>query len=90
MTEVRQWLESLGLGQYASAFEEHAVDWELLPRLDQELLKDIGVKAAGHRIRILDAAAAIVLSSAQEPPGSGEQQPVSPGDAERRQKSDPF
>ncbi len=56
LAPIGQWLESLGLGQYAKAFEEHAVDPLLLPDLDHEVLKDIGVKAAGHRVRILKAA----------------------------------
>ena len=43
MTSVRQWLDSLNLGQYADAFEENDFDWELLPELDHDLLKDIGV-----------------------------------------------
>ena len=53
---VSAWLQSLGLAQYAGVFEEHAIDWELLPELDQETLKDIGVDTAGHRLRILKAA----------------------------------
>ena len=55
MNDVHQWLASIGFDQYAEAFEENAIDWELLPKLNQEILKDIGVKAAGHRIRILEA-----------------------------------
>ena len=57
--KVFEWLENLGLGQYATAFEENAIDWELLPELDQETLKDIGVGVAGHRLRILKAATAL-------------------------------
>ena len=41
--EVSTWLEDLGLDQYSIVFEENAIDWELLPELDQETLKDIGV-----------------------------------------------
>ena len=40
-------------------FEENAIDWDLLPELDQETLKDIGISVAGHRLRILKAAAAL-------------------------------
>jgi class 3 adenylate cyclase/tetratricopeptide (TPR) repeat protein len=56
--KVSAWLQELGLGQYSTFFEENAIDWELLPELDQETLKDIGVGVAGHRLRILKAAAA--------------------------------
>lgn len=36
MPEIRQWLESLGLGQYADSFAEQAIDWEDLTELDNE------------------------------------------------------
>ena len=55
MEDVREWLTAIGFAQYWQAFKENAIDWELLPKLDQEILKDIGVQAAGHRIRILQA-----------------------------------
>ena len=55
MTEIAQWLTSLGLGEYAEAFDENAVDWDTLPELDHELLKEIGVKPVGHRVAILKA-----------------------------------
>ena len=44
MSDVRQWLQSLGLGQYAEAFEENAVDEEVLADLTDEDLEKIGVK----------------------------------------------
>jgi len=50
-----------GLGQYATAFEENAIDWEILTDVDQETLKDIGIVAAGHRLRILKAIADLKL-----------------------------
>ena len=53
--KVSEWLKGLGLGQYSTMFQENAIDWELLPDLDLQTLKDIGVDAAGHRLRILKA-----------------------------------
>ena len=67
--KVLEWLENLGLGQYATAFEENAIDWELLPELDQETLKDIGVSIAGHRLRILKAASALLAEQPSIAPG---------------------
>jgi hypothetical protein len=55
MPRVRQWLVSLGLAQYADAFDENAIGWEVLPDLDHHVLKDVGVSAAGDRLRILKA-----------------------------------
>ena len=52
MSEIRKWLEAISLGQYADAFETNAIDMELLRQVDDQILKDIGVSAAGHRLRI--------------------------------------
>jgi len=57
MSAVRDWLEAIGLGQYADAFEANDIDTDLLIRLDDQLLKDIGVASAGHRLRLSDAIA---------------------------------
>ena len=57
--KATEWLNGLGLGQYADAFKKNAIDWELLPDIDQDALKDIGVEATGHRLRILKAIAAL-------------------------------
>ena len=79
MSDVRQWLESLGLGQYADAFEENAVEWDLLAKLSGDELKEIGVGPLGHRKRILEAATTLDSGSVAA------QQSVAPGgDAERR------
>jgi hypothetical protein len=47
MSTVRSWLEAIGLGQYGDAFETNDIDTDLLIRLDDQLLKDIGVWRAG-------------------------------------------
>ena len=53
--DVTKWLEGLELGQYADSFEKGAIDWDLLPSLDHEILKELGVKPPGHRLRLLNA-----------------------------------
>ena len=55
MASIRKWLDSIGLGHYAEAFEENAIGWDVLPHLDHDVLKDAGVRAAGDRVRILNA-----------------------------------
>jgi class 3 adenylate cyclase len=55
MSEVRKWLETVGLAQYADAFEANDIDIDLLAQVDDQLLKDIGVSSAGHRLRIRNA-----------------------------------
>jgi hypothetical protein len=53
------WLRSLGLGQYEAAFRENEIDETVLPRLTHETLKELGVTAVGHRLKLLDAIASL-------------------------------
>jgi class 3 adenylate cyclase len=53
--EVAAWLRSLGLEQYEQAFRENAVDADTLPWLTSNDLKELGVRAVGHRRKLLDA-----------------------------------
>src|SRR5215831_14406478 len=55
MSEIRRWLETIGLGQYADAFEANDIDIDLLTQVDDQSLKDIGMSSAGHRLRIRNA-----------------------------------
>jgi hypothetical protein len=57
MSEIRKWLEAIGLAQYADAFDANEIGMELLRRVDDQMLKDIGVSIGGHRLRIRDAIA---------------------------------
>ena len=57
MSKVREWLEAIGLAQYADAFEANDIDLDLLGQVDDQTLKDIGVSSAGHRLRIRNAIA---------------------------------
>jgi WD40 repeat protein len=59
MTEhaITQWLEGLGLGQYADAFRSEQIDLQALPSLTEEHLERLGVAAMGHRVRMLQAIA---------------------------------
>ena len=53
------WLRSLGLGKYEAAFRENDIDETVLPSLTHETLKELGVTAVGHRLKLLDAIAAL-------------------------------
>ena len=57
MSEVRKWLPAIDLAQYADAFEANDLDIDLLGQVDDQVLKDIGVSSAGHRLRIRNAIA---------------------------------
>jgi class 3 adenylate cyclase len=54
-TVVKNWLKSIGLEQYADAFQANDIEWETLPDLNHELLKEAGITSIGHRIALLKA-----------------------------------
>ena len=53
------WLRSLGLGKYEAIFRENDIDETVLPSLTHENLKELGVASFGHRVKLLDAIAAL-------------------------------
>jgi hypothetical protein len=57
--DIVVWLRSLGLGKYEAAFRENEIDETVLPSLTHEILKELGVTAVGHRLKLLDAIAAL-------------------------------
>jgi class 3 adenylate cyclase len=78
---VAQWLEQLGLGQYASVFAENDIDGEVLCDLADSDLEKIGV-TLGHRKKILKAIAALQTEfRVTTPPAEAPKA----ADAERRQ-----
>jgi class 3 adenylate cyclase/predicted ATPase len=54
MHQVADWLEKLGLGQYAQRFAENDIDFALLTKLTDADLKELGVTSLGHRKRLLE------------------------------------
>src|SRR5215470_12641258 len=59
LMDIAAWLQDLGLERYVSAFRDNEIDWEVLPKLTSEDLREIGVAAIGHRRKLLDAIAAL-------------------------------
>ena len=51
MEQIRDWLEKLGLGQYAKLFVDNDIDVSVLPHLTDEDLKNLGI-SLGHRRKI--------------------------------------
>ena len=83
MRQVADWLQKLGLGQYAKSFAENDIDFTILADLTDQDLEKIGVTSLGHRRRLLREIAE--LKGAQEP-RDAVAVPVAPHDtAERRQ-----
>ena len=54
MHQIAEWLEKLGMSEYAQRFAENGIDIAALPHLTDQDLKEIGV-LLGHR-RIMLAA----------------------------------
>ena len=55
--DIDSWLRGIGLGQYTEIFHANDIDGELLSRLTNDDLKDIGVASFGHRKKLLEAIA---------------------------------
>ena len=53
--DIDGWLRVIGLPQYAELFRANDIDGELLGRLTNDDLKDIGVASFGHRKKLLEA-----------------------------------
>jgi hypothetical protein len=61
--DIVVWLRSLGLGRYEAIFRDNDIDEAVLPSLTHENLKELGVASFGHRVKLLDAIAALRPSS---------------------------
>ena len=84
--DIDGWLRGIGLAQYAEIFRANDIDGELLGRLTNDDLKDIGVASLGHRKKLLEAIAA--LTAAPEAASSipvAVTEPKTHDTAERRQ-----
>ena len=88
--DVGSWLRGLGLGQYAAAFEDNAVDAETLLELTAEDLKELGISLVGHRRKLFAAIAALKDRAAKtdggaQPKNSDHNNVTDVDAAERRQ-----
>src|SRR5215471_6051848 len=81
MQQVADWLEKLGLGQYAQRFAENDIDFAVLGKLNDTDLKELGVTSLGHRKRLLEA----IAERAAAAPSPTPAEPKAPDTAERRQ-----
>ena len=88
MGTIRQWLASIGLEQYAEAFEREQIDADSAPYLTEANLKDLGLPM-GPRTKFLAAVQSLAPSTRPTflatTPGSVVAQFPEPADAERRQ-----
>ena len=47
-----EWLQSIGCGQYVEVFRKNNINGENLMDMDQQMLKEMGIKKIGDRVRI--------------------------------------
>jgi class 3 adenylate cyclase/tetratricopeptide (TPR) repeat protein len=84
MMGTAEWLESIGLGEYAQRFAENAIDFSILRDLTDQDLKELGV-LLGHRRKFLRAIAELGEAVPVALSGSTTEQKPEPSDeAERR------
>jgi class 3 adenylate cyclase/predicted ATPase len=81
--DIDAWLRGIGLAQYAEMFRANDIDIELLGRLTNDDLKDIGVVSFGHRKKLLEAIAELAGTFPVSPQPASE--PKARDAAERRQ-----
>ncbi|TKA70986.1 hypothetical protein B0A55_08029, partial [Friedmanniomyces simplex] len=55
---VGDWLKSINCGQYVEIFRRNHINGENLMEIDKEMLKEIGIKKLGDRVRINEKAKA--------------------------------
>ena len=83
--DIAAWLRALGLDQYEPAFRVNEIDEGVLPSLNSEDLREIGVVPIGHRRRLLDAIAALSAPAPTAAVTAAVSGASASADAERRQ-----
>ena len=88
MQQITDWLEKLGLGQYAQRFAENDINFFVLSDLTDQDLEKIGVTSLGHRRQLLRAIAELgqkpATSAPTAPSSSTPLATVTPAQGERR------
>ena len=84
MRDVAAWLQGLGLGKYARAFEDNEIDFEALPHLTESMLERIGLPI-GPRAKLLAAIAGLASSPASDPENQREERATAESAVQRRQ-----
>src|ERR1700761_4950423 len=83
MQQIADWLEKLGMSEYAQRFAENRIDFSVLPELTDQDLKDLGI-VLGDRRKLLRAIADLSgIEKIQSKPTETQSQ----DSAERRQVS---
>ena len=84
MRDVQKWLAELGLSQYALAFAENQIDFEVLLDLSEDDMRELGLPM-GPRKKLLKAIAALESEPSTAENNSEPSLPSRAAEAERRQ-----
>jgi len=86
MLSVREWLDSLGLSEYADRFAEHRIAFSILQDLtDKDLKEELGIAPLGDRRRLLRAIAKLTGTAPTTPKLAPGFESSPRDEAERRQ-----
>jgi SAM domain (Sterile alpha motif) len=81
MSDIRQWLRSLGLEKYNEVLTGHDIDLTVVPELTEQDLGELGF-SLGHRRKFLAAAGQLRTTTAASAVASAQvQPPVQPASA---------
>jgi class 3 adenylate cyclase len=84
MQQIADWLEKLGMSEYAQRFAENRIDFSVLPDLTDQDLKDLGV-VLGDRRKMLRAIGELAVTTAPSPKPAPAAESKPQETAERRQ-----
>jgi class 3 adenylate cyclase/predicted ATPase len=90
-SDLTEWLDGLGLGQYAQSFAENNIEHSVLADLTENDLEKLGVSSVGHRKKLLRAIEASTAARPASPTiaassiAAAPQSLVQPREAEFRQ-----
>ena len=59
MQQIAEWLEKLGMSEYAQRFAESDINFSILSDLTDQDLEKIGITSLGHRRQLLRAIASL-------------------------------
>ncbi len=62
--DVRLWLAEAGFEKLTQVFVDNDIDWDILPELNNEDLKDLGISSLGERKKLLAAIAQLPQAAA--------------------------
>ena len=84
MQQIAEWLQKLGMSEYAHRFAENDIDFSVLRHLTDQDLKELGM-SLGHRRKLLAAICEVSAAARDTHPPAAVADPKAPHLAERRQ-----